>query len=228
MRGGGGVEFNTAIAFGPKDSAIPANLVQEAATEAMQKGFQQFFMVGFGFDATARTAAEKMGIPTKCVEIAYDMAMDDLLKKSRKSEIFTITGAPDITLERISKDEFRVRMNGLDTYGFEDGRSKSIKGEDLPCWILDTDYNGMTFYGRHFFTPGTSPGKKDYPWKNLRKAFGKEISDEAWDSMRSTTSSSFRLGEHQRIAVIAIDPRGNSLMAIRHEEEAIKAEKGSR
>ena len=122
-----GEELYTAIAFGPKDSAVPANLVQEAATEAMQKGYRQFFIVGFGFDATARTAAEKMGIPTMCVEVAYDMAMDDLLTTSRSSEVFTVTGTPDITLEQISDDsgdeaEFRVKMNGLDTYGFENGR----------------------------------------------------------------------------------------------------------
>ena len=226
----GNEKIDTAIAFGPKNSAIPANLVQEAATEAMHKGYQQFFMVGFGFDATARTAAEKMGIPTKCVEISYDMTMDDLLKKSKKSEIFTITGAPDVALERIGKDEFRVRMNGLDTYRFEDGRPKPIKGEDLPCWILDTDYNGMTFYGRHFFTPGFSTDATNFPWKRLRNAFRKEVDDDAWNDMKSTVSPTFRLGEHRRIAVMAIDPRGNSLMAIRHEEDAVavKAEKGGK
>ena len=226
-------KISTAIAFGPKDSAIPANLVQEAASEAMQKGYQQFFMVGFGFDATARTAAGKMGIPTKCVEIAYDMTMEDLLKNSRKSEIFTITGAPDVLLERIGKDsdgndEFKVRMNGLDTYRFEDGRPKPITGEDLPCWILDTDYNGMTFYGRHFFTPGIPVDAKNFPWKRFRNAFRKEINDDVWNGMQSTVSPSFRLGDHRRIAVMAIDPRGNSLMAIRYEKDAVKARKGGR
>ena len=218
-----GTELSTAIAFGPKDSAIPANLLQEAATEALRKGYQQFFMIGFAFDATARTAAEKMGIPTKCVEVAFDMAMEDLLNTSKESEIFTITGAPDITLEKVGEDEFRVIMNGLDTYGFEDGKPQSIKGSDLPCWILDTDYNGMTFYGRHFFTPGVPLEGKGNPWKNLRRAFKKEILDEAWQSMLSTESPLFRLGEHRRVAVMAIDPRGNSLMAIRTEDDAIKA-----
>lgn len=224
-----GAELITAIAFGPKDSAIPANLLQEAATEALHKGYQQFFMIGFAFDATARTSAEEMEIPTQCVEVAFDMAMDDLLNTSKESEIFTITGAPDITLEKVDKDEFRVIMNGLDTYGFEDGKPQSIKGVDLPCWILDTDYNGMTFYGRYFFTPGVPLEGKGNPWKNLRKAFKKEILDEAWESMLSTESPPFRLGGHRRVAVMAIDPRGNSLMAIRTEDGAVKAtiKKGS-
>lgn len=218
-----GTELSTAIAFGPKDSAIPANLLQEAATESLCKGYQQFFMIGFAFDATARTAAEKMGIPTKCVEVAFDMAMEDLLNTSKESELFTITGAPDIRLEKVGEDEFRVIMNGLDTYGFEDGKPQSIKGRDLPCWILDTDYNGMTFYGRHFFTPGVPLEGKGNPWKNLRRAFKREILDEAWESMLSTESPPFRLGEHRRVAVMAIDPRGNSLMAIRTEGDAVKA-----
>ena len=105
---------------------------------------------------------------------------------------------------------------------------ESIKGEDLPCWILDTDYNGLTFYGRHFFTPGVSPSNRNFPWRRIRNAFRKEISEDAWSSMLSTTSPPFRLGEHRRIAVMAIDLRGNSLMAIRSEEDAVKARKGDR
>ena len=225
-----GRETSTAIAFGPKDSAIPANLVQEAASEAMRKGFQKFFMIGFAFDASARTVSEKMGIPTQCVEVAYDMEMDDLLKTSKESEIFTITGAPDVTLEKIGEDEFRVIMNGLDTYGFDDGKPKSISGKDLPCWILDTDYDGLTFCGRHFFTPGMKLNDKSNPWKNLRKAFGRDIPDKIWGSMLTTKSPAFKLGENRRIAVMAIDPRGNSLMAIRAEDDAVvkKAKKGGR
>ena len=218
-------ETKTAIAFGPKDSAIPANLVQEAATEAMNKGFQKFFMIGFAFDAAARTISEKLGIQTRCVEVAYDMAMDDLLKTSKSSEIFTITGAPDITLEKVGKDEFRVIMNGLDTYGFEDGKPKSIKGEDLPCWILDTDYNGLTFYGRSFFTPGFDLDDKKNPWKHFRRAFGRDIPEEEWESMLATESPPFKLGDHKRVAVMAIDPRGNSLMAIRDEGDAVESKK---
>ena len=219
----GGRETATAIAFGPKDSAIPANLVQEAASEAMQKGFQKFFMIGFAFDASARTVSEKMGIPTQCVEVAYDMEMNDLLKTSKESEIFTITGAPDVTLEKVGEDEFRVIMNGLDTYGFDDGKPKSISGKDLPCWILDTDYDGLTFCGMHFFTPGMKLNDKSNPWKNLRKAFGREIPDKIWESMLTTKSPAFKLGENRRVAVMAIDPRGNSLMAIRAEDDAVAA-----
>ena len=153
------------------------------------------------------------------------MAMDDLLKTSKESEIFTITGAPDITLEKAGDGEYRVIMNGLDTYGFEDGRPKSIKGKDLPCWILDTDYNGLTFYGRRFFTPGIPLEGKGNPWKKLRKAFAKEIRDKAWADMLSTKSPKFKLGDNRRIAVVAIDPRGNSLMAIRDESDAVEPKK---
>jgi len=90
--------------------------------EAMQQGFQQLFLFGFAIQAKAREMLEKLKIPTTYVAVTPDVVMSDLLKTSRSSEIFSITGLPDITLEPVDKGSngtrrYQVKVQGLDTSG---------------------------------------------------------------------------------------------------------------
>ncbi len=45
-----------------------------------------------------------------------------------------------------------------------DGDGVQIEAENLPCWMLDTDYNGMVFFASQVFFPKTSA------WDNLQKS----------------------------------------------------------
>jgi hypothetical protein len=94
-----GSEKRIAIVFGPEDGAIGSEYVFNASMEAMQQGFQQLFLFGFAIQAKAREMLEKLKIPTTYVAMTPDVVMSDLLKTSRSSEIFSITGLPDVTLK---------------------------------------------------------------------------------------------------------------------------------
>ena len=94
-----------AIVFGPEDGAIGSEYVFNASMEAMQQGFQQFFLFGFAIQAKAREMLDKLKIATTYVAVTPDVAMSDLLKTSKTSEIFSITGLPDVALESAGKHD---------------------------------------------------------------------------------------------------------------------------
>lgn len=215
-----GSEKTIAIAFGPEDGAIGSDYVFNAAMEAMQQGFGQLFLFGFAIQAKARELLEKMKIPTAYISMTPDVVMSDLLKTTKNSEIFSITGLPDVRLEKAGKRDdgtplYRVVLRGLDIFLPHLMDTDHIDAENLPCWMLDTNHNGMAFYASQVFFPKTSA------WDNLQKSLKGQFEDSVWSHLAGTVSEPFALGDKKRIAVKVIDERGNELMATRSEEDAV-------
>lgn len=214
-----GSEKRIAIVFGPEDGAIGSEYVFNASIEAMQQGFQQLFLFGFAIQAKAREMLEKLKIPTTYVAMTPDVVMSDLLKTSRSSEIFSITGLPDVTLEATGHKPdgtalHQVEVRGLDIFRPDTMETDSIEAENLPCWMLDTNYNGMVFCASQVFFPKTKA------WDNLQKSLKGEFNDSVWEHLAGTVSEPFALGDKRRIAVKVIDDRGNELMVVKSAEGA--------
>ncbi len=214
-----GADKRIAFVFGPEDGAIGSEYVFNAHTEALQQGFQQLFLFGFAIQAKAREMLDKLKVPTTYVSVAPDVVMSDLLKTSRTSEIFSITGLPDVSLQQVGKDKdgtplFRVAIKGLDIFRPDTMETEEIKAENLPCWMLDSNYNGMVFMATQVFFPKTSA------WENLQKSLRGQFRDSVWEHLAGTASEPFILGDKKRIAVKAIDERGNELMVVKNAEGA--------
>ena len=208
------------IAFGPEDGAIGSEYAFNAATEAMQQGFQQLFLFGFAIQAKAREMLGKLKIPTTYVSVTPDVTMSDLLKTSKTSEIFSITGLPDVSVETAGESDsgtplYSVAIKGLDIFRPDTMETDEVSAESLPCWMLDTDYNGMAFYASQVFFPKTSA------WTNLQKSLKGQFEDSVWEHLAGTASEPFALGDKKRIAVKVIDERGNELMVVKGVEEAV-------
>ena len=214
-----GGDRTIAIVFGPEDGAIGSEYVFNASMEAMQQGFQQLFLFGFAIQAKAREMLDKLKIPTTYVSVTPDVAMSDLLKTSKTSEIFSITGLPDVSLEPAGKSDsgtplYRVAIKGLDIFRPDTMETYEVRAENLPCWMLDTNYNGMAFYASQVFFPKTSA------WNNLQKSLKGQFEDSVWEHLAGTASEPFALDDKKRIAVKVIDERGNELMVVKGAEEA--------
>ncbi|AOV18846.1 DNA methylase (plasmid) [Acidihalobacter aeolianus] len=218
--GNGNGGQRVAVAFGPEDGAIDSHLVYEAAREAYFLKYDQLYLFGFAIQAKARELVEdraKLRIPVTYVSVTPDVVMADLLKTSHTDQIFSVTGLPDVTLKPAGKREdgqplYQAQVLGLDIFNPADLETRSIDAENLPCWMLDTDYNGMVFCASQVFFPRTGA------WDNLKKSLKAEFDDSVWEHLAGTESEPFALGEQQRIAVKVIDERGNELMAVREPD----------
>jgi len=212
-----GTDKRIAFVFGPEDGAIGSQYVYDAHTEALQQGFQQLFLFGFAIDPKAREMLGRLKVPTTYVSVTPDVVMSDLLKTAKTSEIFSITGLPDVALEPAGKEKdgtslHRVVVKGLDIFRPDTMETEEVAAENLPCWMLDSNYNGMVFMATQVFFPKTSA------WDNLQKSLKGQFSDGVWEHLAGTVSEPFILGDKKRIAVKAIDERGNELMVVKTVE----------
>lgn len=213
-----------AIVFGSENGAISEKLVYEAAREAHMKHYEQLLVIGFAIEANARTMVEKIehlvGIPATYVQATPDLVMGDLLKTMRSSQLFSVAGLPDVAVRKVEPEEkggpqrYEVELLGLDTFDPTTFEARHASGEDVPAWLLDTAWNGMSFHVSQAFFPRTSA------WDNLKRALKTEFEESVWDHLSGTVSAPFTEGDSHEIAVKVIDDRGNELLVIKSLDEA--------
>jgi len=230
-----GDEKPVAIVFGPENGAISEKLVFEAAREAHAKNYAQLYVIGFAVQPGARNFIENAeavaGVPATYVQATPDLMMGDLLKNMRSSQIFSVCGLPEIKITKIPKSspslhpsptggegdfEFQVELVGLDVFDPVTMEVDHHRGDDVPAWFLDTDYNGLCFHVCQAFFPRTSA------WDNLKRALRATHEESVWDHLAGTVSAPFEGGEHGQISVKVIDDRGNELLVVKSLSEAEK------
>ncbi|HEX9051190.1 MAG TPA: DNA methyltransferase [Anaeromyxobacter sp.] len=209
-----GEDRPVAFVFGPENGAVTEKLVFEAAREANVKGYKHLYVIGFAIQPNARQTVEKseaaLGIAATYVQASPDLLMGDLLKNMRSSQIFSVCGLPDATVRKgQEKGTLVVELNGVDVFDPITMKAESRKGTDVPCWLLDTDYNGLSFHVSQAFFPRTGA------WDALKKALRAEYDEAVFDHLAGAVSAPFEPGEHRQVAVKVIDDRGNELLVVK-------------
>jgi adenine-specific DNA-methyltransferase len=209
-----------AFIFGPENGAVSVKLVYEAAREAHAKNYTHLYVIGFAIHPNARQLVENaehmIGIRSTYVQMTPDVLMGDLLKNMRSSQIFSVCGLPEVELRLRADGKYEVELMGLDVFDPATMESSHEKGDDVPAWFLDTDYNGLCFHVSQAFFPRTSA------WEGLKKALKADYEATVWDHLAGTVSAPFEPNGQGEIAVKVIDDRGNELMVTRKVAEAKK------
>jgi adenine-specific DNA-methyltransferase len=202
-----------AFVFGPENGAVSEKLVFEAAKEAHAKNYSHLYVIGFAIQPHARSLVENceavIGLPATYVQATPDLLMGDLLKNMRSSQIFSVCGLPDVEVVKAKEGKVQVKLLGLDTFDPVTMETEHRRGDDVPAWFLDTDYNNLCFHVSQAFFPRTSA------WDNLKKALKGTYEESVWDHLAGITSAPFEPGEHRQIAVKVIDDRGNELLVVK-------------
>jgi adenine-specific DNA-methyltransferase len=213
-----GGERPVALLCGPENGAITQLGVHEALREASLKGYAHLYAIGFAIQPDARLLIEKaaeMGLPAATyVQATPDLMMGDLLKNMRSSQIFSVCGLPDVDLSRRTDGKYQVTLVKLDVFDPVTMTASHMKGDDVPAWFLDADYNGLCFHVSQAFFPRTAA------WDDLRRALRGEYDDAVWDHLAGTTSAPFEAGDHGQVAVKVIDDRGNELLVVKSLRDA--------
>lgn len=213
-----------ALVFGPENGAVSEKLVFEAAREAYAKQYVHLYVIGFAVQAHARELIDKcadaVGIPATYIQATPDLMMGDLLKNMRSSQIFSVCGMPEVRLTRIKAaekggaDSYAAELLGMDVFDPVTMEVDHRRGDDVPAWLLDTDYNELCFHVCQAFFPRTGA------WENIKRALKGTYEDTVWDHLAGTKSAPFPAGEYGKIAVKVIDDRGNELLVVKDLKEA--------
>jgi adenine-specific DNA-methyltransferase len=207
-----------AFVFGPENGAISEKLVHSALQEAQLKSYTHLYVIGFAIQPHARQLIDNaagMGlVPATYVQATPDLMMGDLLKNMRSSQIFSVCGLPEVTVHKAKPaatggpPRYEVELVGLDTFDPTTMDTDHRSGGDVPCWLLDPDYNNLCFRASQVFFPRTSA------WDSLKKALKADYDESVWDHLSGTRSAPFEAGEQKQVAVKVIDDRGNELLVV--------------
>ncbi len=206
-----GKEKRAAICIGPEFGTVGAQLVKEAAKEAVRGvGFDMLIVCGFAFDPSVTEEAKRYGkLTVLAARMNPDLAMgDELLKKTGAGNLFMVFGEPDMDV-KTTKTGVTVTINGLDVYDPTTGEIRSSSTDDIACWFIDTDYDGESFFVRHAYFTGA-----DEPYEKLKRALKTEIDEAAWSQLYSTTSRSFATPKTGKIAVKVINHYGDEVLKV--------------
>ncbi len=213
------------IAIGPRYGTVGQGFVKAAAKEAIADGeIDLLCVLAFAFDPTvvgttddavastegfASVAAERQlgKVPVRLVRMNADLVMGEDLKKTGAGNLFTVFGEPDIDVVEVEGDQLAVTLHGVDVYDPTTGEVRSSGTDQVALWMVDTNYNGESFFVRHcYFTGGQDP------YKRLRTALKADIDKDAWASLYSDTSRPFPKPTTGKIAVKVINDYGDEVM----------------
>ena len=142
------------------------------------------------------------------VRMNADLLMGEELKKTGAGNLFTVFGEPDIDI-RETDDGCVVELKGVDVYDPTTGEVRSNDTGQIALWMIDTDYNGESFFVRHcYFTGGNDP------YKRLKTALKADIDADAWASLYQTVSRPFPGPTTGKIAVKVINDYGDEVMKV--------------
>jgi adenine-specific DNA-methyltransferase len=210
------------IIFGPEFGPVTAQQIEAAVRRA--KYYDDIIIAGFAFAPEATAEVENIG-SSKSTKARLHLAhmrpelnstMDALLKQDTKGsnqQLFTVFGLPAVTVEAVGEDggdgEFTATLDGVDIFDPVQSTVTSTKGEKVSAWFLDSDYDGRCFCACQAFFPNQDA------WEKIARALGSSADPEAFAAFKGRTSLPFKAGSHRRIAVKAIDARGNEVMTVK-------------
>ena len=168
--GDGVTEKVAALSIAAEDVTVTAEMIRAAATEAAQQvhGTELLIVVGFAFDADS--SVDQIGrVKVARVNMNRDLQVGEL-RDAASDHAFVMVGQPDVELEMLPDGQMCVELLGYDTYNPATGNVSSGKPDDVACWMVDTDHDGISFFARRLHFPGA---QNDRQIKRLQKALGK-------------------------------------------------------
>lgn len=208
-------ELPIAVAFGPQYGPVNAIMTSQAIEAARkQPGVSELVIAGFSFDAAAQQKAREASESGMQVHIAHirpdvSPGMEGLLKDQRNSQLFTVFGQPEFKAKSVGAGEYQVELGGVCVYNPLTGMVESSNASKVAAWFLDSDYDGQCFCVSQAFFPDSKA------WEKIAKALGSKEDEAAFEAFAGTISLPFKLGQHRRVAIKVIDPRGNEVMGIK-------------
>jgi len=205
-----GTERRAAIVIGPEYGTVGQELVREAARECRDWA-DALVVCGFAFDPQVGETTMNLG---RLVVLKARMSQELHAAEAYKAgggNLFTVFGEPDIALDRDAAGQCTVRLLGVDIFDPTTGevRSSGRVEDDVACWLIDTDYDGDSFFVRHAYFLG---GKD--PFEKLKAALKADVDEDAWASLYRKESRPFAPPKSGRVAVKVINHYGDEAMRV--------------
>lgn len=187
----------TCMLIANDDCTVPPTMIDRAVEEAAtMPSVETLIVVAFAYEALVRN--EKRGRLDIYKAIANVDLQSGNLKDDKSHHAFVLVGEPDVKLESVGANSVTVEVIGYDTFDPSTGNVRAYKPGDIHCWMIDTNYDGKSFFARRIHFPGASTDKQI---AGFHKKLKKHIDHDLWDSTLSLKSAPFPYPDTGRIAV---------------------------
>ena len=204
--------LTAAVMLAAPDVTVTADQIAAAAAEARRgnSDISDLIVVASAFDNNAPHAAGAVTVHK--VATARDLQIA-ALAGGPDSGALTLLGEPDLRCDTTDDGNLVVTLAGYDTYDPTNGNIRSSLGDDVDCWMIDTDHDGMAFFPRLVYLPAHKRG--DANIKNLVKALGRDLDPEAEKALCGLESQPFPPPEDgHAVAVKIITRTGAEMTAV--------------
>ena len=187
----------TCILIANDDCTVPPVMIDHAVEEtAAMPSVEALIVIAFAYEAMSRS--EVRGRIRIYKALANIDLQSDNLKDDKDHHAFVLVGEPDVKIERSENDGLTAEIIGYDTFDPSTGKVRSYKPDDIHCWMIDTNYDGKSFFARRIHFPGATSDKQI---ARFHKELDKYIDQDLWNSTLSLKSAPFPYPNTGRIAV---------------------------
>ena len=192
------------------DCTVPQVMIDHAAEEAasMPK-VTALIIVAFAYEPFTENG--KRGR----LNIYKAMANRDLqmgnLEDGKDDITFVLVGEPDVKVETRG-GKMTAEIIGYDTFHPANKTTRPGIKDDVYCWMVDTEYDGRSFFARRIHFPGAGSDRQIGGFYTELK---KHIDPGLWESMLSLKSAPFSVPKSGRIAVKIITSAHEEMITVR-------------
>ena len=206
-----GVERRAGLVIAPEDATVTAAMIRKAALDTAQSIHNADLAIIVGFEFAPDTGDEKIGrVGVVRVRMHRDLQIRDL-KDDDQHRAFVILGQPDIRIHDEPDGQVSVELLGYDTYDPATGGTKPGGPNDVACWMLDTAYDGTSFFARRIHFPDA---QDDRQLKRLRAQLGRSLDQIRWNATLSIRSAPFERPPEAKIAIKIITTTGTEMSLV--------------
>ena len=210
-----GTRHPTYFYIGREDEVISAVQARNAAFAVANAdpNCKHVVMVGFGRDGDAHSVGRYRPNMT-ILQVAANRDLQlPWLKENKTDSAFTIVSEPEVRIHRQPNGQVRLEVTGLSAFNPSLGMVEGPNVRQIMGIMVDTEYDTESFRARLINVKQVKRNQRTLT--NLRSVFKREIDQEKWQQILTTTTVPFDLPEPGvKIAVKVIDQTGMEHMTV--------------
>ena len=193
-----------------EDVVVSQSHVRIIRREAHMSGVSPDVLVIIAFGREASSVSDMWsqgGMDVWLMMANRDLMIPQLDNGKGARTAFALLSEPELTISQTPDGMLQVAVDGLIVYDANSGQVRPTDSHRVSCMMLDTDFDGESFFARRVNFPNVTQGYAKMI-ERMRSTFNREIDDEKWEMMKSATSVPFDRPESGLIAVKIVDHTG--------------------
>jgi len=199
---------HVAILIAPDIAPVDNRLIRKAAISAKKNNFDTLIVAAFEFQPLI---PDKFVDKINVIKVSINRALQQPeLDNSKVDRALVLVGDPRIAVTK-HEEKWAVEIAGYDMFDPISGNIVSGDTENVECWMLDTDYDGESFFGREIHFPAPHSSWSSALMSHIKQALGKDLDTTRWDAFESLKSHPF-ISSTGNIAVKIVTRTGDEML----------------